>query len=152
MTSVHSLGMKLQSVCLRINYSFYSSYNAFQETTRICREYNTFQIAFKSTFRRNRFHGLTSCARRVKSALICLSLHWARFSWIACMPEGHSSLLKVEFVHCQAEKFRSKQISSIGWHHALEGWKVFYCGSLRIWSGFSNKSRCIPERHFLSGL
>ena len=73
-TSVHSLGMKLQSVCLRINQFLQFLQCVSKEMTKICREYNTFLIAFKSTFRRNRFHSLTSCARRVKSALICLSL------------------------------------------------------------------------------
>ena len=84
-----------------------------------------------ASLRRNRFHGLTSCPRRVKSSRFCLSVHWAQFSWSACMPKGHTSPWKVEFVYCQAEELKSKQISFMGWNLALEGWKVCYFGKLK---------------------
>ena len=37
------------------------------------------------------------------------------FRKVPCIPEGHSSTWNVEFLHCQAEKFKTKQISSMGW-------------------------------------
>ena len=115
--------------------------------TRICRAKNTFLIAFKSTFTRNRFHGLTSCARRVRSPLFRFAFP---YMWLA-FREAHSSPWKVEFVYCQAEEFKSKEISfiryhshflplsgtrNVSWKLVLEGWKVQYFVSLRIWFGF----------------
>ena len=123
--------------------------------TRICRAKNNFLIAFKRRFTRNRFHGLTSCSRRVTSPLFRFAFPYI---WLA-LREAHSSPWNVEFVYCQAEEFKSKQISFLryhsrflslsgtrnlpwlmdymGWKLALEGWKVQYFVFLRIWFGFS---------------
>ena len=123
--------------------------------TRICRAKNNFLIAFKRRFTRIRFHGLTSCSRRVTSPLFRFAFPYI---WLA-FREAHSSPWNVESVYCQAEEFKSKQISFLryhsrflplsgtrnlpwpmdymGWKLALEGWKVQYFVFLRIWFGFS---------------
>ena len=49
-----------------------------------------FLIAFKSTYRRNRLHGLTSCARRVKSTLFKFAFPYIGlgFQEVPACPKG----------------------------------------------------------------
>ena len=102
------------------------------------------------TFRGNRFYGLTSCARRVESKLFLPSLTLGSV-FVKCLhaQRGFFFLKGIWLLPGQAEEFKSKQISSMGWSLALEGWKKYYFGSARIWFVFSKIHACLNGKCFL---